>query len=378
MRPGRSRWGFVRQKWFRSETKTKRITCRSAPSTGHVETHHSTGRLPMRNTCGFSTRTAFAWLAIFAVHLLVATASPAAEPYPSRPVRVIVPFSPGGGADVIARMVFTRVSAHVGQPFIIDNRGSAGGIVGTDAVTKAAPDGYTILLGQTGPNAINPALFAKLPYDPVADLAPVTQLTTYPYVIAENPAAPAKTLKELVAQAKEKPNTVSFGTAGTGSSAQLVAELLMRAAGISLVHIPYKGGGPALADAVGNVVTLVFADTAATTPFVHSGRLRALAVTGPHRSPLLPDTPTLAEAGYAAAEASVWHAVYAPAQTPPEIIRKLNSELGMVLKDPEVRDRLAKDGYELVGSTPEAFGAFTAAEIKKWGDIVRVANIKLQ
>jgi tripartite-type tricarboxylate transporter receptor subunit TctC len=275
-------------------------------------------------------------------------------------------------------MVFTRVSAHVGQPFIIDNRGSAGGIVGTDAVTKAAPDGYTILLGQTGPNAINPALFAKLPYDPVADLAPVTQLTTYPYVIAENPAAPAKTLKELVAQAKEKPNTVSFGTAGTGSSAQLVAELLMRAAGISLVHIPYKGGGPALADAVGNVVTLVFADTAATTPFVHSGRLRALAVTGPHRSPLLPDTPTLAEAGYAAAEASVWHAVYAPAQTPPEIIRKLNSELGMVLKDPEVRDRLAKDGYELVGSTPEAFGAFTAAEIKKWGDIVRVANIKLQ
>ena len=316
----------------------------------------------------------FICAAVFAIQVPAVAAAPA---YPTKPVRVIVPFAAGGGADVIARMVFAKVTEKLGKSFVIDNRGGAGGITGTDAVAKAAPDGYTLLLGQTGPNAINPALFDKLPYDPIRDLAPVTQLTSYPYVIVVNPSVPAKTLKELVAIAKQKPGSISFGTAGMGSSGQLAAELLMRSADIKMEHIPYKGAGPALVDTVGNVVSLTFGDAASATPLVNSGRLRALAVTGAHRSRLLPDVPTVAEGGYPGAQALAWHAVYAPARTPVDIIRKLNLELVAVLKDPEVREKLDKDGIEPVGSSPEAFGAYTRAEIKKWRDLVKAANIKL-
>jgi tripartite-type tricarboxylate transporter receptor subunit TctC len=201
-------------------------------------------------------------------------------------------------------------------------------------------------------------------------------LTSYPYVIVVHPSLPAQSLKELVALAKSKPGTVAFGTAGSGSSGQLAAELFMREVDIRMTHVPYKGAGPALMDTMANVVTLTFGDIASSTPQVNSGRLRALAVTGPRRSTLLPNVPTTGEAGYPGYEALAWHGVYAPANTPAEIIRKLNTTLAEVLKDPEVRNRLLKDGIEPIGESPEAYGAYTRAEIKKWGAIVREADIK--
>jgi tripartite-type tricarboxylate transporter receptor subunit TctC len=305
-------------------------------------------------------------------------AAAAGADYPNRAVKVIVPFAPGGGADVIARLVFAKLSVRLGQSFVIDNRGGAGGIVGTDAVAKAAPDGYTLLLGQTGPNALNPSLFAKIPYDPIADFAPVIQLTSYPYVIVVHPSVPAQSLKELVALAKAKPDSLSFGTAGTGSSGQLAAELFMRTTGTKMTHVPYKGAGPALADTLSNVVSLTFGDVASSTPLATSGRLRALAVTGPKRSFLLPQVPTVAESGYPGFEALAWHGVYAPAKTPPAIVDKLNAELNKILAEPEVREKLQKDGIDPIGGSPAAYGAYTRAEIAKWGAIVREAHIRLE
>lgn len=318
----------------------------------------------------------FAAAVVGSILALCVAAVTAADIYPAKPVRVVVPFAPGGGADVVARMVFAKLSNKLGQQFVIENRGSAGAIIGSDLVAKAAPDGYTLLLGQTGPNAINPALFPKLPYDPIRDFSPVIQLTSYPYVIVVHPSVPAQSLKDLVALAKAKPGAVTFGTAGSGSSGQLAAELFMRAVDIKMTHVPYKGAGPALMDTMANVVTLTFGDIASSTPQVNSGRLRALAVTGTRRSSLLPNVPTVGEAGYPGFEALAWHGVYAPANTAPEIIRKLNTELAAVLKDPEIRNRLMKDGIEPIGESPETYGAYTRAEIKKWGDIVREANIK--
>ncbi|GAA4333118.1 tripartite tricarboxylate transporter substrate binding protein [Pigmentiphaga soli] len=316
------------------------------------------------------------WLAAAATSAAAADSKSAAN-YPSRPVRVIVPFAPGGGADVIARLVFAKLQARLGQPFVIDNRGSAGGIVGTDAVAKAAPDGYTLLLGQTGPNAINPSLFNKMPYDPIRDFAPVIQLTAYPYVIVANPKVPVKSLKDLIDQSKAKPDSFTFGSAGTGSSGQLAGELFMRTVGIKMTHVPYKGAGPALSDTLAGNISLTFGDIAASTPLVRAGQLRALAVTGPKRTPLLADVPTVAESGYPGFDAQAWHAVYAPAGTPKPIIDKLNTELAAVLKDPEIQERFAKDGIEAVGKSPEDFARYTKEEVDKWGATVRAAGIKL-
>jgi tripartite-type tricarboxylate transporter receptor subunit TctC len=219
--------------------------------------------------------------------------------------------------------------------------------------------------------------FSKIPYDPIADFAPVVQLTAYPYVIVVHPSVPAQTLAELIALAKAKPGTLSFGTAGTGSSGQLAAELFMRTTGTKLTHVPYKGAGPALADTVAGVTTMTFGDMAASTPLVTSGRLRALAVTGPKRTFLLPGVPTVSESGYPGFEALAWHGVYAPAKTPADIIDKLNKELAAILHEPEVREKLQKDGIDPIGASPAAYATYTREEIKKWGTIVREANIRL-
>jgi len=298
--------------------------------------------------------------------------------YPDRPVKVIIPFAAGGGADIVGRLVFQKLSTRLGQSFIIENRGSAGGIIGADLVAKAVPDGYTLLLGQTGPNAINPALFTKMPYDPIKDFSPVIQLTSYPYVIVLNPVVPAKNLQELIGLAKAKPGSLSYGTAGTGSSGQLAAELFMQATNISMTHIPYKGAGPALIDTISGVVSLTFGDAASATPLVTTNSLRAVAVTGKHRSALLPQIPTVIESGYPGFEAVAWHAVLAPAKTPPEIIQKLNLEIAAVLNDPEIQKRLSKDGIEIIGASSEDFSIYIKNEVAKWGKVVREANIKLE
>jgi hypothetical protein len=315
--------------------------------------------------------------AIVTTFLALTSFKALADDYPNRPVKVIVPFAAGGGADIVARAVFQKVSAQLGQPFVIENKGSAGGIIGSDLVAKALPDGYTLLLGQTGPNAINPALFPKIPYDPIKDFSPIIQLTSYPYVLAVNLNLPEKNLVELVAFAKTHPGAITFSTAGNGSSAQLAAELFMKASKIQMTHVPYKGAGPALMDAVAGVVSMTFGDAGSSTPMVLDNRIRAIAVTSKNRSRLLPDVPSIAESGYPGFEAVAWHGILAPAKTPPAIIKKLNLEIVKVLKDPEIRTRFSKDGLEIVGGSPEDFSIYIKTEVDKWGKVVRESNIKI-
>lgn len=312
-----------------------------------------------------------------AVLLLAGLSQAFAQSYPTKPVKIIVAFAPGGGADIVARLIAQHLTQRLGQPFVVDNRGGGGGIIGTDMAAKAAPDGYTILLGQSGPNVLNPSLYAKLPYDAIKDFAPITQATIYPYVIAVHPSVPAKNLRELLAMAKARPGEVSYGTAGTGSSAHLAAALFERQTGARMNHIPYKGAGPALMDTVAGQVNMVFGDAASATQQAKAGRVRALAVTGAKRSPLIPEVPTAMESGAPGYEATAWHGFLAPAGTPREIIDKLHTEIAAILNTREVRERLERDGIEPVGNTPEQFGALIKAEIDKWGKVVRDANIKL-
>jgi tripartite-type tricarboxylate transporter receptor subunit TctC len=308
----------------------------------------------------------------------LAGATGAQAAYPDRPVKVIVPFAAGGGADIVARLVFKGVSEQLGQPFIIDNRGGAGGIIGADAVAKAEPDGYTLLLGQSGPNAINPSVYSKLPYDARKDFAAITQLTSYPYVVAVKKQLPVGTLKELIEYARQRPGTVTVSTAGQGSSAHLAVELFMRQANVALVPVPYKGAGPALLDVVGGVVDMTFGDAASASKQAQAGNVKAVAVTGARRSPLLPDVPTVAEAGVPGYEASAWHGVLAPRGTPEPIIQTLWAAIGKVLADPALKQRLAQDGIETVGSTPQDFDRSLQAEIEKWHKVVDDAGIKLE
>jgi tripartite-type tricarboxylate transporter receptor subunit TctC len=300
-----------------------------------------------------------------------------AQEYPNKPVKVIVPFAVGGGADIVARLVFQKLSIRLGQPFVIDNRGGAGGIAGADAVAKASPDGYTLLLGQTGPNAINPSLFPQVPYDPEKDFSPIIQLTSYPYLIALHNQIPVKNLQEFIQSAKNNPDKYSFSTAGKGSSAQIAAELFMRTTQIKMIHVPYKGAGPALIDAMAGVVSLTFGDAGSSTPMVQSNRIKGLAVTSKNRSKLLPNVPTVAESGYPGFEAVAWHAVLAPAKTSPAIINKLNSELNEILKDQEIREKLISNGLEIVGGSPREFSDYIHSEVQSYKKIIQEANIKI-
>lgn len=320
-------------------------------------------------------------ISIFKKLLVAAALTPLlswSQSYPTKPVRVIVAFAPGGGADIVGRLIAQHLTERLGQSFIIENRGGAGGMVGSDIVAKAPADGYTLLFGQQGPNAINPSLYAKMPYDVVRDFAPITQATVYPYVIALHPAVPVTNFRELVALAKAHPGELTYATAGLGSSAQLAAEMLMRQGDIKLNHIPYKGVGPALIDTVAGQVKIIFGDAASTASQARVGKVRAIAVTGAKRLPLLPDVPTVAEAGLTGYEAASWHGWFAPAGTPLAIINKLQVEIAVILKIPEVRERLVRDGIEPVGSTPDHFAAHIRYEVEKWGKVVREAGIKLE
>jgi tripartite-type tricarboxylate transporter receptor subunit TctC len=316
----------------------------------------------------------------FALALAAALAAGAArgDDYPSRPIRLIVPYAAGGGADSVARIVARRVSETIGQPIVIENRGGAGSIIGTDLVNKSDPDGYTLLLGQSGPISINPAIYKKLPYDPIKDFAPVSMTTAYPYIMVVNPALGVKTLTEFVALAKGKPGELNYGSTGVGAANHLVTELFDFKAGIKMTHIPYRGTALAVTDLLAGQVQMVFADPITALPHINAGTLLALAVTSKERSPVAPNVPTVSESGYPGFDAIAWHGILAPANTPPAIIGKLNAEIVAALKDPETAALLEKQAMQTVGSSPQAFADFIKQDIAVWKEVAEQARVELQ
>ena len=307
----------------------------------------------------------------------IALAIPAttyAQTYPTRPIRLIVSFAPGAGADVIARLVAPRLAESLGQQVIVDNRTGAGGIVGSDIVAKASPDGYTMILAINS-HAINPSLYSKLPYDTRKDFAPVTLVASGPLVLAVNPGLPVGTVKDLIAYVKSKPGQ-SYASAGVGTPTHLAGELLKTMAGIDMAHVPYKGGPPTMAAVVAGEVLLFFSGTAVALPTIKSGRIKALAVTGKTRSPLLPGTPTMVESGLAGYDVEIWYGLLAPGRTPRSIVARLHSEFTKALQVPDVRDRLTGLGLEPIGSTPGQFEAYVNAEIVKWEKVVKASGAR--
>jgi tripartite-type tricarboxylate transporter receptor subunit TctC len=320
-------------------------------------------------------------LALAAVALISAFAIvrdfASADNYPSRPIHLIVPFSAGGSADSTARVLAARVGSALGQS-VVENRTGGGAIIGAEFVKQAEPDGYTLLLGQSGPLSINPAVYKNLPYDPVKDFAPVCLTTTYPYILVVNASLGVKTLKEFVALAKSKPGGMNYGTTGVGSSNHLVTELFAGKAGIKMTHIPYRGTALAVTDLLAGQVQMVFSDPISALQYVKSGALVALAVTSKDRSPVAPDVPTIAESGYPGFDAIAWHGILAPANTPPAIVARLNAEIVKALNDPQTKMLLEKQAIQTVGSSPEAFADFIKRDIAVWKEVADQAKIEVR
>jgi tripartite-type tricarboxylate transporter receptor subunit TctC len=301
-----------------------------------------------------------------------------ADNYPSRPIHLIVPFSAGGSADSTARVLARRLSEALGQSVVVENRTGGGAIIGAEFVKKAEPDGYTLLLGQSGPLSINPAVYKNLPYDPVRDFVPVCLTTTYPYVLVVNASLGVKTLNEFVVLARSKPGGLNYGTTGVGSSNHLVTELFAGKAGIKMTHIPYRGTALAVTDLLAGQVQVVFSDPISALQYVKSGALIALAVTSKDRSPVAPDVPTVAESGYPGFDAIAWHGILAPANTPPAIVARLNAEIVQALKDPETRSLLESQAIQVVGSSPQEFASFIQQDIAVWKDVAEQAKIEVK
>lgn len=300
-----------------------------------------------------------------------------AQTYPDKPVKFVVPYPPGGGTDVIARIVQPRMQALLGQPIVIDNRGGAGGSVGTDVVAKAPADGYTVLFTLNS-HTVNPAIYAKLPFDTQKDFEPVGMVASLPQILAVNPAFAANTVAELIAQAKAKPDGLSYASVGVGSPGHLAGELFNLRAGIKTVHVPYRGGGPAVTDVMGGQVPLLWVSIPAAAQFVKTGKLKALAVSTLKRSAAFPDVPTMQEAGVADFEVDSWYAMFVPARTPKAVIDRLNAVLNQVLREPEIREKLLAQGSEGVGGTPEQLARAVTAELPKWAKLAKDANIKAE
>ena len=315
--------------------------------------------------------------ALVAALALFPSAQTGAQSYPVKPIRLIVPFAPGGPNDVIGRVVALKVSELIGQPVIVDNRAGAGGAVGTALVGTAPPDGYTILISGTSSLAINPSLYKKLPYDPLKDFAPVSLVGTAPSLLTMHPSVPVKSMKDLIALAKARPGQLNYASGGIGSAPHLAGELLNSMAGIKMVHVPFKGGGPSLTGVMSGQADLFMGGMSAAMPPVKSGRLRGIAVTGPKRSEFMPNLPTVAETlpGY---DVMNWYAIFAPAATPKEIIARLNSEIVKAMATPELRKRFADLATDAATSTPEELGAYHRSEIKKWAQVVKTAGIKAE
>jgi tripartite-type tricarboxylate transporter receptor subunit TctC len=314
-----------------------------------------------------------------AVVLALAAGGPAlADDYPTHPIRLIVPFAAGGAADSVARIVGKRVGDALGQTVVVEDRGGGGGIIGTEIVRNSDADGYTLLLGQSGPISINPGIYPKLPYDPEKDFAPISMTTAYPYVLVVNPSLGVKTVAELVALAKSKPGQLNYGTAGLGASNHLLTELFDGKAGIKMTHIPYRGTSLAVADLISGQVQVVFADPVSALAQVRAGTLTALAVTSKDRSPVAPDLPTIAESGYPGFDAIAWHGILAPAGTPPAIIDRLHAEIVKALKDPETIKLIEAQAIQVVGNTPQAFAGFIKQDIVLWKDVAQQAKVEVR
>jgi tripartite-type tricarboxylate transporter receptor subunit TctC len=314
------------------------------------------------------------WVALAAA-LLPATA--AAQAFPHKTITIVVPFPPGGSTDLLARRIAEKLSASLGQTVVVDNRAGAGGTVGADHVAKSSPDGYTLLMGVTGSNAIAGALYPSLPYDPVKSFSPVTIVAVAPLVLAVNPDSPAKTVQEFVALAKKKPGQLTHGSPGNGTSMHLTGVMFEHATGTKLLHVPYRGSAAALRDLLGGRIDAMFGDVAVLMPMVQSNKVMALAVTSKNRHPLMPNVPTVAESGYPDFEALSWQGLFAPANTPRPIVARLSQEVNKALQSPDIQKFFSARGFLVGGDTPDEFSAFVAEQTKKWAKIVKSSGIKL-
>ena len=318
-------------------------------------------------------------LSIAASCVLIAglSESALAQSYPSRPVRLVVPYAPGGSTDIIGRTVAQKLGEAWSQSVVVDNKPGGATVIATDLVAKSPPDGYTLLVAPAS-LTINPGLLPKLPYDSIADFAPITLINTTPLILVLNPGVAAQSLKELIALAKSKPGQLNYGSSGSGGSNHLAGELFNAMAGTKMVHIPYKGNSPALTDLLGGRVDLIFNGATSVLPLITSGKLRALAVTSIRRASFLPDLPTVDELGLAGFQAAAWNGLVAPARTPREIITRVNADVVKLLNSPELKERLKADGSDPVGNSPDQFAAFIRDETAKWSKIIKQANVKAE
>jgi tripartite-type tricarboxylate transporter receptor subunit TctC len=318
------------------------------------------------------------WNVLCGLACLVIAVAAAAQDYPSKPIRVIVPFPAGSTPDIVARTLGQKLAESWGQPVVADNKTGAGGNIGTAEGAKAAPDGYTLVIGINGPIAVNKSLYERLPYDPEKDLAPISLLVTGAQLLAVHPSVPANDLKQFVEYVRGNPGKLSYGSVGSGSGSHLTMELLKSQAKLFIVHIPYRGFPPVVQDLVSGQIQATFAIVPAVLPQIKAGRLKALAVTSAARSPLAPEVPTIAEQGFARFDATVWIGLLAPAGVPRSVLDKLAAETQRAMRSPDVRSRLSAQGFEVVGSTPEEFARFIRSETEKWTAVVRAVGAKVE
>ena len=301
-----------------------------------------------------------------------------AQTYPAKPVRMVVPFPAGGATDIVGRLIAQKLTESWGQQVIVDNRGGAGGTIGSEAVAKSPPDGYTLLVGTSSTHAVAPSIYPKLGYDPVRDFTPVTLIANATILLAVHPSLPARNVRELIALAKKQPDALSFASSGNGGISHLVGEQFKSVAGVQMLHVPYKGDSPALVDLVSGQVHLMFGTAVSFLPYVKSGRLNALAVTNPKRSPIAPAVPTVAESGLPGFQALQWFGIFLPAGASKDVVAKVNGDVVKSLKLSDIRERMTSLGAEVVGSTPEQFAAFQRADTAKWAKVVKQSGAKLE
>lgn len=316
---------------------------------------------------------------VFALVLAFAGAASAyAQQYPGRPIRMIVPFPPSGSTDIMARVLAQKLTERLGQQVIVDNRGGAGGRIGMELAAKAPPDGYTLMMSTSITHTVGVSLYSKLPYNVLTDFAPITMAASVPLLVVVNPSVPARSVKELIVLAKASPGQLNYASPGNGTSGHLAAEMFKSMASVDIVHVPYKGGGPAVMDLIGGQVQMLILSAVATLPHVKSGKLKALALTSLTRSPDLPNIPTVSESGLPGYEVVLWYGVFAPAKTPKAIVTRLNQDVVKIMQSPEMGARLASEGGRPVGNTPEQFQEIIKADVAKWAKIVKDADIKVE